>query len=374
MLALVKEIDTKSTSLEPFGKMITLKDGKEVMYAPTCSRDQKNPVSGSNRIKESDEYKSIVSEYDELLADFTKNSTNLIHKVAKLEVSERKRLLQEEIILSAVRLATSLANAELIRMKIKKVHLETLPSLNALTLGWHATVRHLSNLSLPITKALYFPSSEERDATITRLIEAQGDKVGNDVMIQNLNEIDTQIEHTIFQTLVKIFPLMTHEAWDQILEEKAIRAINTHLAVRNANKEQSKINQETEDTITDKVGLDKESMFDLFKDFHAKLNRSKSSGALKNQRSPGTNAGPNGNNPSKESQKKSKQPTKQATKPQEKLSRKQRKQAAKGENKQKQQHQPHKKKKQQPRKRGRGKGNQDDAASERNKKRRRSQK
>eukprot|EP00956_Cyclotella_meneghiniana_P029836 scaffold73488_cov33-Cyclotella_meneghiniana.AAC.1 len=86
MLALVNEIDTKTTALAPFGKMVTVaKTGERVLYAPVCSREAKNPLSGSNRIKDTEKYKTIVSDYDELLRDFTVKSTNLIHESAKLE-------------------------------------------------------------------------------------------------------------------------------------------------------------------------------------------------------------------------------------------------------------------------------------------------
>lgn len=120
MLALVNEIDTKTTALAPFGKMVTIaKTGERVLYAPVCSREAKNPLSGSNSIKDTDEYKTIDSDYDELLRDFVVKSTNLIHKSAKLEVTERKRILREEIVRAAIEVAVNLAETMTIKLKFK---------------------------------------------------------------------------------------------------------------------------------------------------------------------------------------------------------------------------------------------------------------
>ena len=164
-----------------------------------------------------------------------------------------------------------------------------------------------------------------------------------------------------------------------INEEQAIIAVNAHLAVKKANKAQSKINKETEGTITEKVALDKETVFDLIDEYQAKKDRKKSSGGFKNQKSPGTKNGPveskRSNKPNGKSQAKPppKQPTKQATEPSPKLSRKQRKAAAKAKREEKKsQEKKSQKKKQQPLKRGRG--NQDDAAFVKNKRRRQSKK
>jgi len=65
MLKLYLEIGEKSTPLSRFGTTITKKNGQESLYTPSCIREIKNPCTGSRRIKESDEFKSIVSDYDE---------------------------------------------------------------------------------------------------------------------------------------------------------------------------------------------------------------------------------------------------------------------------------------------------------------------
>lgn len=75
MLELVNEIQTKSTPLTLFGTKVKKKN------APKCIREhmKTNLVSGSNRIKDhSDEYKTIVSEFDSLISKFKTDGTNLL--------------------------------------------------------------------------------------------------------------------------------------------------------------------------------------------------------------------------------------------------------------------------------------------------------
>lgn len=153
--------------------------------------------------------------------------------------------------------------------------------------------------------------------------------------------MDKEIELTIKENemLYELFPLMAWKAWDHFLENRAIRTINTHLAVKLVNKAQSKINQKTQSKILDKVILNKE-------DGQTKIDQEKSLGGLKKQKSPSTNASPNGNNPSNKFQSqgklKGKKPAKQATMPLEKLSGKQRKLVAKAEKEQRQKPPPQK--------------------------------
>jgi hypothetical protein len=90
MLNLYTEISVKLTPLSRFDTKIKLKDGTEVLFAPSCCRLE-NPVTGSRLIKDSDEFKQIVSDYDELIKKFRSDSTNLMKKVAELEVSTRHK-------------------------------------------------------------------------------------------------------------------------------------------------------------------------------------------------------------------------------------------------------------------------------------------
>ena len=381
MLALVNEIDTKTTALAPFGKMVTVaKTGERVLYAPVCSREAKNPLSGSNRIKETEKYKTIVSDYDELLRDFTIKSTNLIHESAKLEVTERKRLLREEVVRAAIDLAVNLAETVTIKCKFKDPELYNTLTLTAESIGWNVAILYLNQLPESTLKLLFFESSAELSSTIQLIFDREGGDVSDKDAMENAGNLDKRVQRTITPGLEELFPLMTWEAWNTIKDEQAIIAVNAHLAVKKANKAQSKINKETEGTITDKVALDKETVFDLIDEYQAKKDRKKSSGGFKNQKSPGTKNGPveskRSNKPKGKSQAKPppKQPTKQATEPSPKLSRKQRKAAAKAkrEEEKKCQEKKPQKKSQQPRKRGRG--NRDEAASAKSKKRRQSKK
>ena len=64
MLDLALEIGIKSTPLARFGSTLKLKNGQEVQYTAGCCRSVKNPTTGSHRIKDTDDFKQIVSEYD----------------------------------------------------------------------------------------------------------------------------------------------------------------------------------------------------------------------------------------------------------------------------------------------------------------------
>lgn len=98
MLEIVTEIQTKSTPLSLFGTKVKKTNGEEVDYTPKCLRDhmKTNPVSGSNRIKEEDGYKTIVSQFDDLIKKFSEDGTNLLKQCAELEVSKREELLKTE--------------------------------------------------------------------------------------------------------------------------------------------------------------------------------------------------------------------------------------------------------------------------------------
>eukprot|EP00956_Cyclotella_meneghiniana_P031416 scaffold82339_cov63-Cyclotella_meneghiniana.AAC.3 len=112
MLVAVKEITTKTTAALLFQQTVKSKEtGEEVMYQPSCCREikKKNPVCGSNGIKDSDGYQSIVSKFDELNAEYATRGTALLEECAQLEVSPRNTLLLKEVIMSAARLATDLS-------------------------------------------------------------------------------------------------------------------------------------------------------------------------------------------------------------------------------------------------------------------------
>jgi myosin heavy subunit len=117
MLDLVLDIDLKSTPLARFGSMITKKDGEQVLYAPSCCRND-NPVTGSQLIKETDEYKTIVTDYDAILKTYREAATALLKKSAELEVSTREKLLRDKVIEAILEIALNLVVAECTRVKM----------------------------------------------------------------------------------------------------------------------------------------------------------------------------------------------------------------------------------------------------------------
>jgi hypothetical protein len=77
MLDLFQEILDRETPLSSFGTKLTLSNGEEVEYTPGCLRDYKNPCTGSNRTKDLDEFKTVVREFDDLLAKYKKRRHEL---------------------------------------------------------------------------------------------------------------------------------------------------------------------------------------------------------------------------------------------------------------------------------------------------------
>ena len=59
-----------------------------------------------------------MSDYEDILKKYKEDATNLLKKVAKLEVSHREQLLFEQVCKSAARLATNYITAALTQAKI----------------------------------------------------------------------------------------------------------------------------------------------------------------------------------------------------------------------------------------------------------------
>ena len=378
MLALIKEIDARTTSLSLFSQMIKLKDtGEEVKYIPTCCREKKNPVSGSNRIKESDDYKSIVKKFDELNDEYALKGTNLLKECAQLEVDERKKILRKEIIMSAVRLATDLARLALATLRVNQP--DFIPSFTAKNYGWNVAL----NFFYEEFKVTWFNQSPfDTSDQVGDLISDLCKEAGNDKLSDEDNEYatpeDIQVNRSVARKLKSMYPLMSFEAWNYVREENMYRSVNQEIAVSRANQVQSEITAETEKQVTKDVPLDEETMFKMFTKFNQKLQRVKSLGGPQNQGSPNTKPGPNTSKKLEKlngkSKGKSKVPHKATHNIPFKQSRKQRKEKSKSNVNQQQ---PQRKQQQNRRKQSqpkRGKGNQGGAHSERKQKSKHSQK
>lgn len=177
MLDLRREIADRSTSLTPFGTEITLSNGTRVSYTPGCLRNYKNPCTGSNRTKELNEYKTIVREFDELLVKYKKDGTDLLKRIADLEVSHRKQLLQDTAIESLGNLAVMLTVSELNWLKNRNGTAELTNTKEQV--GWRAAhdwALTQGNLDADALKSLNLTSLDDFQVAFQKVRQAQGVK------------------------------------------------------------------------------------------------------------------------------------------------------------------------------------------------------
>lgn len=368
MLALVTEIQTKTTPLLRFGTRVKKSNGEEVDYAPKVCRDhmKENPVSGSNRIKELDEYKSIVSAFDELILKFQKDGTDLLKQNAELEVKHRKKLLQIEVLQTIADICVSYCVAE--RKRITNGNPNALePSLSNRALGWRTALTYICTFDEARRTRLYFTSSDEVRTLFAELKEKADVRVG-DIAVANANESDTTIQAEVFNKVSTLFPMMSFNIWDSLSDDEVIRAINQELLVEYHQKNQRRVNEDTQNIVTGTAGVDhstlKTMMHEEFAKLAKQLERSKYSGGPKTQGPPGTNAGRNSSNGKGNSD------AKKPGKTQNEKKVKSKKQQPKKKQQQQQKH-PQPKKKQQKHKGKRARDDQDEGSSAKRGKRKR---
>ena len=106
MLDAFQDIGTKSTSLAQFGKIIKLKDGKDDLFAPSCCR-QSIPLHGSNIIKDTDEFKQIFASFNAANEVYKNTTREIMHKLAKLEMSARVDHLKECVDKKVIKISTN---------------------------------------------------------------------------------------------------------------------------------------------------------------------------------------------------------------------------------------------------------------------------
>ena len=356
MLELVTEIQTKSTPLALFGTKVKKKNGEEVDYIPKCIREimKTNPVSGSNRIKDhSDEYKTIVSQFDSLISLFKTDGTNLLKRCAELEVSERKKLLQREALQTIADLSVNFVIYE--RRKLPPNPDNAGPNLSTTGLGWKAAHRYIHTFNAARRTQLHFNSSDEVGPLFNELKEKADVRIGN----IELNDVDNSIINAVVTKVSTLFPFMSFDVWDSLSEDETIRAINQDLLVEYSKKKQGQVNEDTQEVVTGTVGIDQSTMRTLVREEalsiirkeKSKTERAKYSGGPQNQGPPGTNAGRNSSKGKGNS-------NANAKKPGEKKVKKKQQQQPKHKQKQKQSHKQQQQ--QQSKKKRRGKKQRDD--------------
>ena len=296
MLEIVTEIQTKSTPLSLFGTKVKKKNGEEVDYTPKCLRDhmKTNPVTGSNRIKEEDKYKTIVSKFDDLIKKFSEDGSNLLKECAELEVSKREELLKTEALQAIADISCSLVILE--RRKLATPD-DAGPNLSNKALGWKAALSYINTFNAARRKQLYFAQSADVQPLFDELREKADVRMGNTI----LNDIDNSIIEAVKEKVSTLFPLMSFDVWDTLSEDELVRTVNQDLIVEETKRKQGAVNEEAQDAVMGAVGVDESTMrsfarqeaLSVFTSHQKKQQRAKYSGDPKNQGSPSTKAGPN---------------------------------------------------------------------------------
>ena len=115
MLDLSLEIADRKTSLARFNLKIKDKEtGTEDLFAPSCCR-LKNPVTGSQLVKDSEEFKTVVSKYQTLVNEHKTQARTILLNAAKLEVSSRETKLRELMTDTLLRLSRNLVIKGMVR-------------------------------------------------------------------------------------------------------------------------------------------------------------------------------------------------------------------------------------------------------------------
>jgi hypothetical protein len=286
MLNLYREISLKLIPLNHFDLKFKKPNGEEEQYLPGCVRKLANPTTATYRIKELDEFKTIVSDYEDVLTKYKEDATNLLKKVAKLEVSHREQLLFEQVCKSAARLAKNYITAALTRAKIANpnFNIETDKDVLAWRVARDYCLEHIRDDRL---RTLKFDSSvdmivafdkvrqsvsvNECQATFTE--PSAGSQDDDDEDLLRAEAEDRQIYGFAKLDLSATAPKMTFDIWALVSEEDLLRSINEELTILNKNEEQSKINEATADAMANDLALTKSTIMDLFKTEMGKLKK-----------------------------------------------------------------------------------------------------
>jgi hypothetical protein len=173
------------------------------------------------------------------------------------------------------------------------------------------------------------------------------------------NADDKSIYRDVIWNIRTLCPQMTFHIWNLVTQEDMQRAVNEELAVLNATKEHSKINEQTAEEMANDQPLTKSTVCDVINMQFAKLKkamRSNSSAGPKNQ---GSNAGRNGQSSRKranEAKDDSSVESEAPAKKKSKKSKESKKKLASKKKKKQQQKQQQGNQQQQKQQRGKGKG------------------
>jgi hypothetical protein len=224
MLDLRLEIADRLTSLARFDLTIKDKDtGKEDLFAPSCCR-LKNPVTGSQLVKDSEEHKSIVADYQKIQDKYKEDARTILKTAAKLEVSSREEKLRELLTDTLIRLARNIAIEEIMKVTRQGTDL-------GLTQHQHAlkAARHFLNgekMTVEELKRYGYPNKLQLQLEFDKIIASGKEATTMNVLLNHGNDEDKLLSTRIVDKLWEFFPNMTVDLWKTVEEEEFMREVN----------------------------------------------------------------------------------------------------------------------------------------------------
>lgn len=306
MLDLFQEIVLKSTSLSKFGKMVTKRNGTQELYTPGCIRDVKNPCTGSKRIKETQEFKSIEAEFDEKLKEYKDHGRTLLNRIAQLEVDTRIDLLKEHFCLTVGKLGRITLMAEKHKARINGETREYTMADDFL--AWSAGASFIGALGDSELKALRFDTVENFKSYYHN-VRKETAKVRSEGNSQQSADHILMAEK-VKSYLAELIPKMTFDVWGAVRQDEYLRLVNTETLIIETNKAQGQLNETTGNIITQNPNVDQTTLGEFLAEERNKMRkelnnfkkemRSNSSAARKNHRSAGKSNGQNSDSSSDE--------------------------------------------------------------------------
>ena len=304
MLDLFQEILDRETPLSSFGTKLTLSSGEEVEYTPGCLLGYKNPCTGSNRTKDLDEFKTVVSEFDELLAKYKKDGTNLLKRLAELEVSHRKTLLQTKQVKSLVDLSFNLVVSELAKLKSTKpeANLSNQKEQLAWSIAYELAITTFKDREL---KLLCFGSLDDFKTFFHKVRADNEVSFAGAIAISQINADEQAVRTSVKALLTDLVSKMSFDAWQKRSEDNILRSINREIAIRYEKRVQAASQEATANAITQGAGVGEDTTVKQLLDKQFKAYTKKFESQLRakysaDPKSQGSNARNNGRNSSKQ--------------------------------------------------------------------------
>ena len=308
MLDLFLEIGQRKSTLARFDLKIMNKAGVEELFAPRCCRI-KNPVTGSQSVKDTEDYKQIVSEYNDIILTYKTNARDLLLRAAKLEVSTREKLLQQQVFDTVKSIAMNLTIAEQTRSKLTNPMV--IHSLPEKEIAYQAARQYILSLDTPISSTLNFESTHEMKTAFTMSIDAENVNIND--FTQRSNDEDKKIHFAVKDKLSTLIPKMTFELWHKIQEEDILRKVNEAQAVFNENEKQNETNELVAEAILQEPNISKTQLETAIKNIVNKEFKTHQNKARKNSlagsKSQESNATYNGQSSRKQQSPRNKEPT-----------------------------------------------------------------